>query len=67
MLGVLGVLNAALTAVGLAGFLLLAGWGARGVWRGRQDLRARVAREEQRVARAGAIAGREWRGRAGRA
>ena len=40
VLGGLGVLNAALTAVGLAGFLLLAGWAARGVWRGRQDLRA---------------------------
>ena len=49
--------------MGLAGFLLLAGWAARGVWRGRQDLRARVAREEQRVARASAIQDRERRGR----
>ena len=38
MLGVLGVLNAALTVAGLACALVLAGWCARGVWRGRQEL-----------------------------
>ena len=62
-LGGLGVLNAGLTAAGLPGFLLLAGWAARGVWRGRQELRSRVAREEQRVARAGAIQEREQHSR----
>ena len=63
MLGLLGVLNAALTVAGLACFLLLAGWCARGVWLGRQELRARVAREQQRVARARAVQDREWHGR----
>jgi hypothetical protein len=58
-LGVLGVLSAALTAVSLACFLLLAGWCARGVWHGRQELRVLVAREEQRVARARAVQGRQ--------
>jgi hypothetical protein len=61
-LGAAGVLNAALTAVGLACFLLLAGRCARGVWRGRQELRARVAREEQRVARARAVQDGHLRG-----
>ncbi|HTT55168.1 MAG TPA: hypothetical protein VMH35_27580 [Streptosporangiaceae bacterium] len=54
-LGVPGVLNPALTAVGLTGFGALAAWCARGVWRGRLDLHARVDREEQRVARARAV------------
>ena len=43
-LGLLGVLNAALTVAGLGCFMLLAGWCARGVWLGRRELRALVAR-----------------------
>ena len=61
-LGLLGVLNAALTVAGLACFLLLAGWCARGVWHGRQELRALVAREERRVARAAAVQDRHRHG-----
>jgi hypothetical protein len=60
-LGALGVLSAALAAAGLACALLLAGWCARGLRQGRQELRAVVAREEQRVARAGAVEGRQRR------
>ncbi len=61
-LGLLGVLNAALTVAGLACLLLLAGWCARGVWHGRRALRALVAREERRVARARAVQDRRWHG-----
>jgi hypothetical protein len=61
-LGALGVLSAALTTVGLACSLLLAGWCARGVWHGRHELRALVTREERRVARARAVQDRHWPG-----
>ena len=60
-LGVLGALNAALTMAGLAGALVLAAWCVRGLWRGRRQLRARIAREQQRVARARAVQDRRWR------
>jgi len=60
-LGVLGALNAALTMAGLACALVLAGWCAHGLWRGRQRLRASIAREQQRVARARATQDRRWR------
>jgi hypothetical protein len=51
-LGAAGALNPALTATGIAVFLAITVACARGVWRGTRDLRARVAAEEQRVARA---------------
>ena len=51
-LGAAGALNPALTATGIAVFLAIAVAPARGAWRGARDLRARVAAEEQRVARA---------------
>ena len=51
-LGAAGALNPALTATGIAVFLAITVACARGVWRGARDLRARVAAEEQRVARA---------------
>ena len=60
-LGALGVLSPALTVAGLACCLLLAGWCARGVWRGHRDLRARVGQEEQRVARARVVQERRLR------
>jgi hypothetical protein len=63
MLGVLGVLNAALTVAGLACALVLAGWCAHGVWRGRQELCTLIAREQQRVARARAVQDRHGRAR----
>ncbi len=47
-----GVLNPALTAVWIAGFLAITVPCAWGVWRGTRDLRGRVAAEERRVARA---------------
>jgi hypothetical protein len=52
VLGAAGVLNPALTATGIVMFLAVTAPCARGVWRGTRDLRARVAAEEQRVARA---------------
>ena len=52
VLGAVGALNAALTATGIVAFLAIAVPCARGVWRGSRDLRARVAAEERRVARA---------------
>jgi hypothetical protein len=58
-LGVLGVLAVALAVVSAVSGLLLAGWCARGVWRGRQQLHAAVVREEQRVARAHAVQARQ--------
>lgn len=61
-LGVAGALNPALTTAGLGCALLLAGWCARGVWRGRQELHDLVAREEQRVARARAVQHRQRQG-----
>ena len=48
-LGRAGLLNPALTIVGAAGLVTLAGLGVRAVWRGRRDLRATVAAEERRV------------------
>jgi hypothetical protein len=62
-LGVLGALNAALTVAGLACALVLAGWGAHGLWRSRQQLHTGIAREQQRVARARAVQDRRWRAR----
>jgi hypothetical protein len=47
-----GLLNTALTSLVLAAALALAGICGRGIWRGEQDLRGRVEREKQRVARA---------------
>jgi hypothetical protein len=47
-----GVLNPALTAAWIAGFLAITVPCACGVWRGTRDLRTRVAAEERRVARA---------------
>ncbi|MGI8447582.1 MAG: hypothetical protein ACR2MP_10480, partial [Streptosporangiaceae bacterium] len=52
VLGAAGVLNPVLTTAGVAVFLAVSGWCAREVWRGARDLRARVAAEQQRVARA---------------
>ena len=51
-LGAAGALNPALAATGIAVFLAITVACARGIWRGARDLRARVAAEEQRVARA---------------
>ena len=51
-LAVTGVLNIALTVVGLAAALAWAAISGRGIWRGEQDLRGRIEQEEQRVARA---------------
>ena len=57
-LGAAGLLNAALTATGLTCGLVLAASCAWPVRRGARDLRATLAREEQRVARARAV----WNG-----
>jgi hypothetical protein len=51
-LGAAGALNPALTAAGIVVFLAITVPCARGVWHGTRDLRARLAAEEQRVARA---------------
>ena len=51
-LGVAGGLNPALAGTGIAVFLAVTVWCARGLWHGARDLRARVAAEERRVARA---------------
>ena len=52
VLGWAGVLNPALTAVGVAAFGALAAAGVAGVWRGRRSLRADIAAEIRRVAAA---------------
>jgi len=52
VLGWAGVLNPALTAVGVAAFAALAAAGVAGVWRGRRSLRADIAAEIRRVAAA---------------
>ena len=44
-----GLLNPALTMAGAAALVVLAGLGARAIWRGRRDLRATVATEVRRV------------------
>ncbi len=62
VLGLLGVLNAALTVAGLGCFMLLAVWCARGVWLGRRELAALVAQEQRRVARARAVRDQQWHG-----
>ena len=51
-LGAAGALNPALTATGIVAFLAITVRCASGIWRGARDLRARVAAEEERVARA---------------
>lgn len=51
VLGLAGPLNAALTTVGMAGFLLLAGLCGRRIGQGEKTLRALVAQETQRVAK----------------
>jgi hypothetical protein len=51
-LAVAGVLNAALTALGLAAALAPAALSGRGIWRGEKELRSRIGQEERRVARA---------------
>jgi hypothetical protein len=53
-LGVAGLLNPALTTTGIVIFLAVTVRCAHGVWRGARELRARVAAEERRVARAAA-------------
>lgn len=63
LLGVLGVLTAALTVAGLGCALVLAGWCGRGVWHGRQELHTLIAREQQRVTRARAVQDRRGRAR----
>ncbi|HWG61075.1 MAG TPA: hypothetical protein VG253_05115, partial [Streptosporangiaceae bacterium] len=51
-LGAAGLLNGSLTVAGIAAFLLPAGICVRDIWRGEMDLRARLAAEERRVAKA---------------
>ena len=51
-LAVAGVLNAALTGLGLAVLAARAALSGRGIWRGEKELRGRIEQEEQRVARA---------------
>jgi hypothetical protein len=51
-LAVAGVLNAALTSLGLAVLVARAALSGRGIWRGEKELRGRIEQEEQRVARA---------------
>src|SRR4249920_2326144 len=55
VLGAVGPLNPALTAVGAAVFVSLAGLSVRAIWRGNRDLRATVAAEVRRVAAARAV------------
>ncbi len=52
VLGVAGTLNPVLAGTGIAVFLAITVSCARGLWHGARDLRARVAAEERRVARA---------------
>ena len=49
VLGRAGLLNPALTILGAAVLVTLAGLGVRAIWRGRRDLRAAVAAEQRRV------------------
>jgi hypothetical protein len=51
-LAVAGVLNVALTGLGLATALAGAALGGRGLWHGEKDLRGRLEQEKQRVAQA---------------
>ncbi len=60
--GAAGALSPALTTTGVAVFLAVTLWCARGVWRGARELRARVAAEDQRVARARAAQERRLSG-----
>jgi hypothetical protein len=55
-LAVAGILNAALTSLGLAVFLALAAVSGRGIWRGEQELRGTIEQEKRRVAKARAAA-----------
>ena len=57
-LGALGIVTPALAVAGVAASAVLALAGARGVWRGRRDLRDRLAAEERRVGLAQAAADR---------
>jgi hypothetical protein len=50
-LGLTGLLNVSLTALGMAAGLAGAAVSGRGIWRGAADLRARIAVEQQRVAK----------------
>src|SRR5262249_10896650 len=52
VLGTAGPLNPALTAVGAGAFTVLAGRAGTAIWRGRRELRARIAAEGSRVAAA---------------
>jgi hypothetical protein len=61
-LGAAGALTPALTATGLVAWLAATMWCARGVWRGARELRAQVAAEGQRVARAQAAQERRLAG-----
>ncbi len=63
VLGTVGPLNAALTAVGAAVFVSLAGLSVRAVWRGNRALRATIASEVHRVAAARAVQEGEQFGR----
>ncbi len=51
-LAVVGVLNIALTSLGLAAAVTGAALSGRGIWLGEKELRGRIEQEEQRVARA---------------
>jgi hypothetical protein len=55
-LAVAGILNAALTSLGLAVFLTLAAVSGRAIWRGEKELRGTVEQEKRRVAGARAAA-----------
>jgi hypothetical protein len=49
VLGHAGLLNPALTGLGVAALMTLAGLGVRAIWRGERDLRATIAAEVRRV------------------
>jgi hypothetical protein len=51
-LAVAGILNAALTSLGVAVVAGLAAASGRGIWRGEKELQARVEQEKRRVAKA---------------
>jgi hypothetical protein len=63
VLGTVGPLNAALTAVGAAVGVSLAGLCVRAIWRGDRDLRVTIAAEVRRVAAARAVQEGELFGR----
>ena len=63
VLGIVGPLNAALTAVGAAVFVSLAGLSVRAIWRGNRHLRATIATEVRRVAATRAVQEGELFGR----